>query len=208
MAIFNLISWFNSNFGSSIHTPFARLRVQSLDISQQYTLDGIGYDWWWRIRAATAPSRAFAKFTVPNGVYMALANRIFQSNSTESYYRVYRPDVVNATGEVIGADLPMRSNLRADSGINFSNFANVVTLPTPPNIDDAFIEIPIFSIQGQASTNLGEFNAESAFRLLPPGSTFYLELNNAATGGSGSSYLKIRLVLGFIPEALVPPDKV
>ena len=198
----------DASLSSSALTDNNRVRVQTLDIQQQYTLDGIGYDWWWRIRAAAAPSRSFAKFTVPDGFYMALANRIYQSNAAESYYRVYRPDVINQVGEVIGADLPLKSNLRADSGINFANVANVVTLQTLPNIDDAFIEIPIFSIQGQASTNLGEFNAENAFRLLPPGGVFYLELNNATTGGGASAYLKIRLVLGFIPIALVPPDKV
>lgn len=195
---------------STRNDQFNRLKVQALTLAQQYIVSGIGYDWWWRIRALTSSptgnaNRAFVRFTVPAGHYMAIDNRLFYTNAQEAYYRVYRPDDVNVTGLVEGADVPLKSNLRPEVPIQFANVAKVVTLPTPPNIDLAFIEIPHHQVQAQGNTTAGDLDSESVFRLLPPGSVFYIEMANNTSGGTTSAYMKTNLVVAFIPEDQVPP---
>lgn len=195
---------------STRNDQFNRLKVQALTLAQQYIVSGLGYDWWWRIRALTSSAagnanRAFVRFTVPADHYMAIDSRFFFTNAQEGYYRVYRPAVINTTGLVEGADVPLQSNLRPQVPIQFANVAQVVTLPTPPDRDLAFIEVPHFEAQGQGNSTRGELDSESVFRLLPPGAIFYIEMANNTAGGTATSYMKASLVVAFIPVDQVPP---
>lgn len=174
---------------------FIRLKAQNLTINQQQIIDGVGCEWWWRTREAAIGARLFARFTVPDGYYMALDNRIFQTSKEVAFYRVYAENQISGA-VTVGADLPIKSNLRNDSNLILPQVANAVTLLTPPDRDLAFIEIAEFSTQGQANTNAGELNSDSTFRLLRPGSIFYLEKENAATT---TAYLKLTLLFALIP---------
>ncbi len=183
------------------NTEFTRLRVQNLTLGQQFVVEGFGYEWWWRYRNASTNSRVFAKFTVPSGWYMALDNRLFQIGEGEAYYRVYRPADVDQDNETIGAELPIKSNLRNDALISTPTVATLVTFETNPDPDDAFIEIASFAAKGQGNSPSGDLDSDDSFRLLAPNSVFYLEINNV----SQASYVKLSIIFALIPERGVEP---
>ena len=183
------------------NSQFARLKTESLSTVQQLTLDGLTVEWWWRIRSAAKNTRYFVKFVVPDGYYMALLNRIFNVQIGEAYYRVYPGDEVDSTGEVLGAELPIKSLMRSDTNLTIPTVAYNVTLPIMPSIDTSIVELAEFAAQSQGNSSSSELDSDDSFRLLQPNAVFYIEMNNV----SDISYIKTTLLFALLRADFTQP---
>ncbi len=183
------------------NNQFARLKTESLSTVQQLTLDGLTVEWWWRIRAAAKNTRYFAKFTIPDGFYLAVFNRVFNLQIGEAYYRVYRGSDVDSTGEVLGAELPIKSLMRSDTNLTIPTVAYNVTLPIMPSKDSSIVELAEFAAQSQGNSSSSELDSDDSFRLLQPNAVFYIEMNNI----SEISYIKTTLLFALLRADFTQP---
>ena len=188
---------------------FARLKTQTLQLAQQYIVDGIGFTSNWLETNMSVSTSYYATFDVPSGYKMALDYRLVNTSADMVTYRVY-PQGTYTAGTVKtdnATNFAKTRNSRQDSGFVANPFKRI-NISVAPAKTDAIIILPVFGVAGSGSGGnkaSGDLSSDNSYLLLNGNQQFLLEFEN---GGAATASAQLVLNYAFIPDALVSPSEV
>jgi len=184
-----------SNMVNTQDERYWRLEVQTLDVGQDFIINGIAFSLNWIERGiTTAEMSRYAKFDVPEGFKLAIDYRLFNPSGDNMWYFVYPQGTYTLGAEI--ANTAQRFvkmlNLRDDSPLPFdgAKLTAVTTLPT--RFVDSIIDLPQWGVASSSSGNKSEggLSPDNTFLMLSGGQQFLLEIYN---GGAGTANAQIEL---------------
>lgn len=154
-----------------------RLATQALNYRDDAVSRGLGYYAYVNQTIANG-AKAYARFVCPSDRYVVLLGREIITDNTKLFYRTYTA----FTGGTVGASIPVHE-LRPDTIYPTGSAINFMTAPTPTAGADV-TNFPLYGSSGTGNRVSGGSDASDTFRLLPPGSIFLIEWENASTTGA------------------------
>lgn len=192
---------FKNLFTYGKDNPLTRLRTQSLNYRDELTSLGFGFyaNWEQSDEAGDEPvpdgGKRYAEFTSPSDKYFALSFREVVTNKERVFYRVYTGYGATTAGESIRIG-KLKSDSAIVTGSAFSKVTNQPDLTSATRVTN----IPVFGAVGTGNRASGSLYADTVFRMIPPNTSFLLELDNQS---GDDCYAMVELVWAEIPQELI-----
>lgn len=175
-----------------------RVAVQALQYRDDAVVRGTAFYSYWEIPTIAAAGKVYARFICPPDRFVGVLFREVTTDHERTFYRVYT-GFTNATQ---GAAIRI-GNLRAASSNASTSQFNLVT--TVPNLTNATVVtiLPVFGSVSAGNRANGSLVSNNVFRLLPPGSEFLIEIENAS---AGAGYVLVELNWLELPTIVIPDE--
>jgi hypothetical protein len=171
-----------------------RLKTQTLNYRDDLISRGYGFYLFHEATIPTATKR-YLEFTTPSDRYFALNFRQITTDKERLFYRVY----TNYSGVTASTSVRIGNLKPGSSVVGGSTYTEATGTPDLSSAIAVTI-LPIFGQVNAGNRASGSLLGDSVFRLIPPDTSFLIELDNQS---ADAIYVNTELVWAEIPQSLI-----